>query len=98
MKKNMFMLAAAALMTAATLTSCATINSGASISNTTLGTKVGEAKSKIVLGLWSKNGKNNDIARAAKNGGITTIHQVEYVNEVFFGGFLIKHTTRVYGE
>jgi hypothetical protein len=98
MKKNFFTLAAAALFAAATFTSCATINSGASISNATMGTKVGEAKSSIILGMFSAKGEQNDIKQAAANGGITKIHQVEYVDKSIFLGLVINHTTRVYGE
>lgn len=83
---------------ATTLTSCVTINSGASISNDTIGSKVGEAKSSIILGLWSSKGEQNDIKKAAQNGGITKIHQVEYVDKSILLGLVINHTTKVYGE
>ena len=91
-------MAAAALFAAATLTSCITVNSGASISNDTIGPKVGEAKSSIILGLWSSKGEQNSIKEAAKNGGITKIHQVEYVDKSYFLGLVVTHTTKVYGE
>ena len=97
MKKNVLKMAVAALL-ATTLTSCVTINSGASISNDTIGSKVGEAKSSIILGLWSSKGEQNDIKKAAQNGGITKIHQVEYVDKSILLGLVINHTTKVYGE
>ncbi|WP_027454916.1 TRL domain-containing protein [Xylanibacter brevis] len=97
MKKNVLKMAVAALF-ATTLTSCVTINSGASISNDTIGSKVGEAKSSIILGLWSSKGEQNDIKKAAQNGGITKIHQVEYVDKSILLGLVINHTTKVYGE
>jgi uncharacterized lipoprotein YajG len=94
MKKNILALAAAAML----LTGCATINSGASISNSTIGPKVGEASSSIILGIWSSKGEQNSIKEAAENGGITKIHQVEYIDKSIFLGLVIKHTTKVYGE
>ncbi|WP_027449598.1 TRL domain-containing protein [Xylanibacter brevis] len=97
MKKNVLKMAVSALF-ATTLTSCVTINSGASISNDTIGSKVGEAKSSIILGLWSSKGEQNDIKKAAQNGGITKIHQVEYVDKSILLGLVINHTTKVYGE
>ena len=97
MKKAFFSFAAA-VMVAATLTGCATFNSGASITNGPVGPKMGEAKSTIFLGLWSSKGEQNDLKQAAKNGGITKINQVEYVDKSIFLGLVIEHTTRVYGE
>lgn len=94
MKKNILALAAAAML----LTGCVTINSGARISNSTVGPKVGEASSSVILGLWSSKGEQNSIKEAAENGGITKIHQVEYIDKSIFLGLVIKHTTKVYGE
>ena len=59
---------------------------------------MGEAKSNIILGLWSSKGEQNNIKQAAENGGIKKVTQVEYVDQVVFFGLFIKHTTRVYGE
>ena len=61
-------------------------------------TKMGEAKSTIILGLWSSKGEENNIQQAAKNGGIKQVTQVEYVDKSIFLGIVIRHTTRVYGE
>lgn len=98
MKKSIFTFAAAAFIAAASLTSCATVNTGASISNAPVGQKVGEAKSSVILGLWSSKGKEATLKKAAENGGIKKINQVEYVNTSYFFGLVIDHTTRVYGE
>ncbi len=81
------------------LSSCITINSGAALSEkSVIGPKMGEAKSTIILGLWSSKGEENNIQQAAKNGGIKQVTQVEYVDKSIFLGIVIKHTTRVYGE
>ncbi|MBR1792940.1 MAG: hypothetical protein IJ764_04800 [Bacteroidales bacterium] len=99
MKKTFLKVAAVAVMAAMTLTSCAVMNSGAAISsNSPVGTKVGEAKSGIVFALFSLNGKENNIQKAAANGGITKISHVEYIDNYILGGIYIEHTTRVYGE
>ena len=99
MKKNFMTLVASAALVIATLSSCATINSGAAISsNANVGQKMGEAKSGVILGLWSTQGEQNNIQQAAANGGIKKISQVEYIDKCIFGGLYIQHTTRVYGE
>ena len=97
--KKIMTLAASAAFVVASLSSCATINSGAAISsNSPVGQKVGEASSNIILGLWSSQGEQNNLQQAAKNGGITKISHVEYIDKSIFLGLVIKHTTRVYGE
>jgi hypothetical protein len=97
--KKMLSMAAAAFLTASLFVSCATINSGAAISSQApIGSKVGEAKSTIYLGLWSSQGENNDLQKAAKNGGITKISHVEYIDKSIFLGLVIEHITRVYGD
>ena len=81
------------------LSSCITINSGAALAEKSVrGPKMGEAKSTIILGLWSSKGEENNIQQAAKNGGIKQVTQVEYVDKSILLGIVIKHTTRVYGE
>ena len=98
MKKIMTM-AASAAFALCFMSSCATINSGAALGgNTAIGQKVGEATSTIILGAWSSKGEQNNIKEAAKNGGITKISQVEYIDKSMFLGIVIQHTTRVYGE
>jgi hypothetical protein len=97
--KKLMSIAASAAFAVLTLSSCATINSGAALSDKgPVGPKVGEAQSMIYLGLWSSKGEENNIKQAAKNGGITKVAQVEYVDQAIFMGLIIKHTTRVYGE
>lgn len=99
MKKQIMTLAASAAVVVASLSSCATINSGAAISsNTPIGQKVGEASSSIILGIFSTKGEQNNIKQAAQNGGISKVSQVEYIDKSIFGGLIVKHTTRVYGE
>ena len=99
MKKTLFSAIAIAAFAMTGLTSCMTINSGAAISsNTPVGTKMGEAQSKIFLGIWSSQGQQNNIQQAAANGGITKLQQVEYVDQSILCGLYIIHTTRVYGE
>lgn len=98
MKKTLLSVAIA-VITAATLSSCATVSSGAALGEKgAIGPKVGEAKSSIILGLWSSKGEQNNIKEAAKNGGITKVNQVEYINKAILGGLVINCTTRVYGE
>ena len=90
---------ASAAIAVSMLTSCATINSGAALSDKgPIGQKVGEAQSTYFLGLWSSQGEQNNIMKAAENGGIKNVTQVEYIDQAIFFGLVIKHTTRVYGE
>ena len=99
MKKNLLSIAAVAAFVVATMSSCATINSGAAISsNTPVGSKIGEANSHIILGLWSSKGEQNNLQQAAANGGIKNVKQVEYINKSYFFGIVIKRPTRVYGD
>jgi len=97
--KKLISFAASAAFVASMLCSCATINSGAAIAEKgPVGQKVGEAKSTYFLGLWSSQGEQNNIQKAAENGGIKKISQVEYIDKSIFLGLVIEHTTRVYGE
>jgi hypothetical protein len=97
--KKMISFAASAALVASMMCSCATINSGAAIAEKgPVGPKVGEAQSTYILGLCSSQGEQNNIQKAAENGGIKKISQVEYIDKSIFLGLVIKHTTRVYGE
>jgi hypothetical protein len=99
MKKRIMSVAAALAFALFSLSSCITINSGAALAEkSVIGPKMGEAKSTIILGLWSSKGEENNIQQAAKNGGIKQVTQVEYVDKSIFLGIVIRHTTRVYGE
>jgi hypothetical protein len=98
--KKIMTLAASAALVVAMMSSCATINSGAALTEKgAIGPKVGEAQSTYFLGgIWSSQGEQNDLKKAAENGGIKKISQVEYIDKSIFLGLVIKHTTRVYGE
>ena len=99
MKKKLMTFAASAALAVLTLSSCATINSGAALAEKApIGPKVGEAQSTYFLGLWSSQGEQNNIKKAAENGGIKKVTQVEYIDQAMLFGLIIKHTTRVYGE
>ncbi|MBQ8127970.1 MAG: hypothetical protein IJ176_06190 [Prevotella sp.] len=99
MKKHFMGMAAAAALAVFTLGSCATINSGAALADKApIGQKMGEATSTYILGLWSSQGEQNNIKKAAENGGIKNVTQVEYIDKSIFLGLVIKHTTRVYGD
>ena len=95
----MITLAASAAIAVLTLGSCATINSGAALADKApIGQKMGEATSTYILGLWSSQGEQNNIKKAAENGGIKNVSQVEYIDKIILFGLYIEHTTRVYGE
>ena len=99
MKKKILKLIVSALFTVITLASCVTINSGAALaSSAPIGSKVGETNSAIICGIISLNGAGNNIKKAAEKAAIKNVTQVEYVDKLVFGGFLINHKTRVYGE
>ena len=99
MKKKLMIFAASAALAVLTLSSCATINGGAALAEKApIGPKVGEAQSTYFLGLWSSQGEQNNIKKAAENGGIKKVTQVEYIDQAMLFGLIIKHTTRVYGE
>ena len=92
-------IAASAALVAGLLSSCATVNSGAALTEKgPIGSKVGEATSTLFLGTWTSQGEQNNIKKAAENGGIKKVTQVEYIDQSIFFGLIIKHTTRVYGE
>ena len=98
--KKIMTFAAAAAFAVCFMSSCATVNSGAAIGEKgAIGQKLGEAKSTYYLwGLWSSQGEKNNLQEAAKNGGISKVAQVEYIDKSIFFGLIIQHTTRVYGE
>ena len=97
--KKFMAFAASAVVTACMLSSCVTFNSGAALTEkNAIGQKMGEAKSTIILGLWSSQGESNNIKKAAENGGISKVTQVEYSDKSVFLGLWHEHTTRVYGE
>lgn len=98
MKKKLS-LAAIAAFAVFSLNSCCTLNYNASLGGEgAMGTKVGEAKSRVILSLVSGGGEKATIKQAAENGGIKNVKQVEYSDKSICFGLVVFHTTRVYGE
>jgi hypothetical protein len=66
------------------------------VNKTTLGSKVGTAKCKAILSLFTSG--SCSVAEAARNAGITTINHVEYEYENI--GFFMYQviTVTVYGD
>jgi hypothetical protein len=99
MKKQILSVVAVAAFALTSLSSCVTVSSGAALTEKgPIGQKVGEAKSSIILGIWSSKGEQNNLKQAAENGGIKKVSQVEYIDRSILLGLFVKHTTRVYGE
>lgn len=96
MKKALKVLVAVAICAFAT--SCATISQPIAATTHPVGTKCGEAKSLIFLGIWSQDGEENGIDKAAKQAGITKISHVDSYLTNYFFGIVQKQTTKVYGE
>ena len=63
-----------------------------------MGSKVGEASSKTILGIFGKNGPKATLKDAAQNGGSTKVNHVERTEKSILLGLVRKHTTRVYGD
>ena len=95
MKKFRFL---AAIAACAILSSCATFSNPVAVTTNKFGTKCGEARSMIYLGLWSYKGAENGIDKAAKEAGITKISHVDSYTTNYFFGIVQKQTTKVYGE
>lgn len=66
------------------------------MNRTPLGTKVGQASAHSVLWLfaWGDAGTQ----AAAKNGGLTVIHNADDKDLVILGGVYARRTTIVYGD
>ena len=90
--------AMAAVAACALLSSCMTISRPIAATSNTVGSKCGEAKSTIILGIWSKKGDENGIDKAAKSAGITKISHVDSYTKSYVFGIVQKQTTKVYGE
>ena len=90
--------ALAAVAACALLNSCITISHPITATTNPLGTKCGETKSTIILGLWSSKGAQNGIDQAAKNGGITKISHVDAYTKSYVFGIVQQQVTKVYGE
>lgn len=78
--------------------SCATVSNPITATTNPFGTKCGEAKSFIILNLWSIDGEENGIDKAAKEAGITKISHVDSYTTNYVGGIVSKQVTKVYGE
>ena len=74
--------AMAAVATCALLSSCMTISRPIAATSNPVGSKCGEAKSTIILGIWSTKGDENGIDKAAKSAGITKISHVDSYQEL----------------
>lgn len=97
--KKIMTLAASAAFAVLTMSSCATISTDAALAEKApIGQKVGEAQSLYFLGLWSSQGEQNNLKKAAQNGSVNKVTQVEYITQSVFFGLFVKRTTRVYGE
>ena len=88
----------ATLVACALLSSCITVSRPVAATGNPVGSKCGEAKSMIYLGLWSTGGDTNGIDKAAKEAGITKISHVDSYSKNYLFGLVIKQTTKVYGE
>ena len=96
MKKIKFF--AMAVISVAMLASCSTVTMPISATSNPVGNKCGEASCTRVLVVFGGSG-NVGLNKAVKNGGITKISHVDYVQKKCLGGLLFtKTTTRVYGE
>lgn len=89
---------ALAVVSVAMLASCATTTTPVAATSNPVGNKCGEASCVRVLGIFGGS-SNVGLNKAVKNGGITKISHVDYVQKKCLGGFLFsRYTTRVYGE
>ena len=96
MKLTLKALAAVALC--ALVSSCVTISNPVTATTNPLGSKCGVAKSTVYLGIWSSQGEENGIDKAAKSAGITKISHVDSYTKHYLGGIVIEQITKVYGE
>lgn len=97
MKKTFKVLAT--VLAVAFVSSCATISTPVAATGNPVGSKCGVAESTLYLGgLWSSEGEENGIDKAAKEAGITKISHVDSYTKNILLGLIIKQTTKVYGE
>lgn len=88
---------ALAAISAVMFASCATTTTPITATSNPVGNKCGEASCTRVLYIFGGS-SNVGINKAVKNGGITKISHVDYVQRNVLGGLVVKYTTRVYGE
>lgn len=86
------------VLTLGSLSSCCSVNYPCTSASTELGSKVGEASSYQILGVFGKGAKHATIKDAAEKGGITKINHTERTDKSIFLGIVVRHTTRVYGD
>ena len=79
-------------------TSCAVISHPIAATDAPFGNKCGVSKSVIYCGIVSRNGQQNGINQAARNGHIRKISHVDSYTKVFLFGMITTQETRVYGE
>lgn len=79
------------------LASCATTTTPIAATSNPVGNKCGEASCTRFLYIFGGSA-NVGLNKAVKNGGITKISHVDYVQKTCLGGLYTKYTTRVYGE
>ncbi len=106
MKKGFYVLASMAFA-AAVMTSCGAVKSpvggfaymdvkdGLAVTSNTGSSKVGTATAKGYAGVYAAG--DASIEAAAKNGGITSIHHVDYHSTSILG-IINTYTTVVYGK
>jgi hypothetical protein len=88
------------LAASAVLNGCIYLNAtyplDTNMNRTPMGSKVGKASSYSVLWLvaWGDSGSH----AAARNGGLTVIHNADDKDLVILGGVFAKRTTIVYGD
>lgn len=93
MKKIAAILSSAVVLAA--LSSCA-VTVPVNATSNPVGSKVGEAKTTAVFGVFHFDGGDASIREAAKKGGISTISTVDFQRKM--GVFTTKYTTIVTGE
>ncbi len=92
--KKMFFSALVCAAMCTMFTSCTTTRP-ISVTSNPVGNKCGEASTIRILNIFGGS-DNIGINAAAKNGGITKISHVDFVQRNY--GVYVKTTTRVYGE
>ena len=90
--------ALAAVAACVLLNSCVTISHPIAATTHPVGTKCGEAKSHIILGIWSSKGDENGIDKAAKSAGIKKISHVDSYMKSYLLGLYMEQTIKLYGE
>jgi len=93
--KNLIKYTFITLISGALLSACAAGGPFTATDNP-VGSKVGEASYKVILGIFITDKGDASLKRAAQNGGISKIATVD--TRVKAGFFTVKYTTIVTGE